>query len=62
LDSPLAFQQLAEEALVLSTLHKDIQHVTVLVDGTPKILALALNRYGDLIEKPTVTARPAPLS
>ena len=65
-DSPLAFQELTEEALgstlVLTALHENIQDVTVLVDGAPKILAFALNRHGNLIEEPTVTERSAPLS
>jgi len=30
-------------AFVLAALHEDIQGVTVLVDGTPKILTLALS-------------------
>ena len=62
----MALQQLAEEALgsalVLAALHEDVQHVAVLIDGTPEILALAVDRHGNLIEKPTVTARSAPLS
>jgi hypothetical protein len=57
----LDFQEVAEEALgsalVLPGLHEDIQDVVVLVDGAPKILALALNRHGNLIEEPTVTER-----
>jgi len=62
----LAFQQLPKEAFgsafILAALYQDIQHVTVLIDGTPKILALALNRYGHLIKKPAVAARTASLS
>ncbi len=49
-------------ALVLAALHEDAQHVAVLVYATPKILALALNRYGDLIKTPTVAVRPTLLS
>jgi len=48
-------------ALFLAALYEDIQHVAVLVDGTPKILALALNRDGNLIEEPTVSTCSAPL-
>jgi len=62
----LAFQQLTKEAFgsafILAALYQDIQHVTVLIDGTPKILALALNQYGHLIKKPAVAAWSAPLS
>jgi hypothetical protein len=59
----LAFQQLTKEtfgsAFILVALCQYIQHVTVLIDGTTKILALALNQYGNLIEKPAVSARTA---
>ena len=62
----LAFQQLPEEALggalVLAVLQEDVQYVAILVDGTPEILALALNRHGDLIKKPTIATRSASLS
>ena len=65
-DAFLAFQQLPEEApgsvRVLAALHEDVQYVAILVDGTPKMLALALNRYGDLIKKPTIAARSTALS
>jgi hypothetical protein len=57
----LAFQQLPEEALggalVLAALHENIQHITVFVDNAAKILALALNRHGNLIKKPTIATR-----
>lgn len=42
----LAFQQLTGKglgvAIILAALHEDVQHV-VSIDGTPEILALALN-------------------
>jgi hypothetical protein len=62
----LAFQQLPEEALggalVLAALDEDIQDLTILVDGTPKILAFALNRHRNLIEEPTLAKRPSLLA
>jgi hypothetical protein len=65
-DSPSAFQALAEEApgntLVLAALDEDIQDLTILVDGTPKILAFALNRHRNLIEEPTLAKRPSLLA
>jgi hypothetical protein len=62
----LAFQQFAEEALgsplVLAALHEDIEYVSVLVNGAPEMLTLALYRHRDLLKKPAVTARSASLS
>src|SRR5919202_6605816 len=43
-----ALEQLAKEllrrVLVAAALHQDIQHVVVLVDSTPQVMALAIDR------------------
>src|SRR5438445_5542026 len=53
-----AFQQLAKELLggllVPARLYEDIKHVAILVDGTPEILQLAVDREKDFIEMPSV--------
>src|ERR1700682_5725398 len=53
-----AFQQLAKELLggflVPAWLHEDIKHVAILVDCTPEILQLAVDREQDFIEMPSV--------
>ncbi len=38
-------------------LHEDLDEVTVLVDNTPKISTLTLNRYDDFVEEPSIAAR-----
>src|ERR1700737_4000224 len=52
-----AFQQLAKELLggflVPAWLHEDIKHVDILVDSTPEILQLAVDREKNFIEKPS---------
>ena len=47
---------------IFAFLNEDIDDITILVDGAPQIAALALNRHGDFIEKPAITARPAGLA
>lgn len=58
--SSLTFQKLTEEAfrcpLVLALLNQDIQHIPVLVYGSPKIATLALNRYRHLVEELSIAA------
>src|SRR5437899_10584908 len=53
-----AFQQLAKELLggflVPARLHEDIKHLAILVDCTPEILQLAVDREKDFIEMPSV--------
>src|ERR1700687_4755361 len=53
-----AFQQLAKELLagflVPAWLHEDIKHVAILVDCTPEILQLAVDREKDFIEMPSL--------
>ena len=43
-------------ASVFALLNEDIDDISVLVDSAPKIPSLTLNRYGDFIEEPTITA------
>jgi len=58
----MTFQEFTEEApgstFVLAALHEDTQDVTILVDGTSKILVLALNRDGPLIVEPVSPSTP----
>src|SRR4051794_2932207 len=60
-----ALQQLAEEALggfgIAPALHQNIEHVAVLVNGTPEIVLLATDAEKDLIHEPFV-ARSGPTS
>src|SRR6266700_5476880 len=64
-----ASQQLAKELfggfLVPARLHENIKHVAILVDCTPEILQLAVDREKDFIEMPSVaettTSRTHPL-
>jgi hypothetical protein len=58
----LSFQELSEKACrhpsVSAKLHENVDDVTVLVDGTPQVLPLALNRDKQLIQIPPVTEAP----
>lgn len=53
-----AFEHLAEELLgrgvVPAALHEDIQHIAVLINGTPQVRRLAVDRQKDLIQVPLV--------
>ena len=55
----LTLQKLAKEALRCTTvaprLDEDIDHVAVLVDGTPQILPFAVDRYEDFVQKPCIS-------
>ena len=58
--------KLTKETLCRSTiatsLHENIDHVTILIDGTPQILLPATDLHEDLVEMPRVAeARLAPL-
>jgi hypothetical protein len=57
-------QQLAEEPLgrflVSAALHKNIQNVAILIDGTPQVVAFAIDREKDLIEVPLVARSGTP--
>ena len=54
------FEQLAEKSLrrffVSSALHQDIQHVAILIHGSPEGMLLASNRENHLIHMPFVAA------
>src|SRR5262249_27096003 len=54
-----ALKQLAKELLrrllVAAALHQDIQHVVVLVDSAPQVMALAIDRQKDFIKMPFVS-------
>src|SRR3954454_16566480 len=54
-------QQLAKEALrslgVAPALHKDVEHLTVLIDGTAEIMLFAVDADKHLVKEPFV-ARP----
>src|SRR5215510_906982 len=61
-----SLQQLAEELLgrllIAPALHQNIEHVVVLVDSAPQVMALAIDGQKDLIEMPFVSGpRPAAL-
>ncbi len=56
---PLAFQEFTEEALcgasIATRLDKDVDHIAVLIDGSPEILPLALDRDEELVQVPCVS-------
>jgi hypothetical protein len=57
-------EQLAEELLrsffVPTTLHQDIEHIPILIDGPPQIMALTIDRQKHLIQMPLVArSRPS---
>src|SRR6266852_2386275 len=58
----LSFQELTEKARrrppVSARLHEDVDDVPVLVDSTPQVLPLPLNRDEQLIQIPLVTEAP----
>ncbi len=55
----LRFQQLSEEAFsgspITARLDENVEHVAILIHGTPTILAAALDRDEDLVQVPCVT-------
>ena len=55
----LPSQELAEKARcrppIAARLNHDVEHVTVLVDGTPHIVAPSLFRHKELVQIPRVT-------
>jgi hypothetical protein len=61
-----ALEQLTEKLLrrllIAAALHQNVEHVVVLVDGTPQVMALAIDRQEDFIQMPFVSrARPSVL-
>ncbi len=55
----MAFQQLAKKAFgssaVATRLDEDVDDVAILIDGTPEILPLSLDRDEDLVQVPRVS-------
>jgi hypothetical protein len=55
---PLAFEKTAEKAfsrmLIATALHENINAITILIDGTPQILALPLNGDKDFVDMPRI--------
>jgi hypothetical protein len=53
-----AFQKLPKERLgcdfIVPALHQDVQHMAVLVDGPPQVVALFIDGQEDCIEMPRV--------
>jgi hypothetical protein len=60
------FKELAEKllrgVLVPTTLHENIQHVAVLIHGSPEVMAFAMNRQENLVQVPFVTRSGAPVT
>jgi hypothetical protein len=58
-DIPAAFEGLAEARLggdlIPPSLHQDIEHVPVVVDGTPEILPFTVNGEEYFVQVPCVT-------
>src|SRR5262249_46662813 len=56
---PQPLQELTEKllrrVLVAAALHQDVEDVVVLVDRTPEVMTLTMNREKDLIQVPLVT-------
>jgi hypothetical protein len=42
-------------ALITVRLHQDIDHVAILIHGTPEILLLAVDSYEDFVQMPSIT-------
>ena len=59
------FQHLTKEAVsgfpISSASHKDIDHVPILIDCSPQVVALASDLYEQFIDVPDV-AEPSPFS
>ena len=55
----LPLQELAEQShsgsAVATRLNEDLDHVSVLIDGTPKILSLTIDRDEDFVQEPCVS-------
>ncbi len=58
------FEQLTKELLgcllVAPALHQDVQHIPILINGTPQVLGLAIDLQKDLIQMPLVAGFGAP--
>ena len=59
---PLALQALTEEAVcgaaITTRLDEDVDHVAVLVNGTPQILLSTSDRHEDFVQIPGVAEMP----
>jgi len=59
-DVTQAFEELAEKAfggtLVAARLNQDVQHITVLIDLSPEVVASAIDAEIDLVQMPLVAA------
>jgi hypothetical protein len=55
---PLPFKKATEKAfsrpLIATVLHENIKAIAVLIDGTPEVVALSLNRNKDFVDMPGV--------
>ena len=64
--APLPFQQLAQESPcgcgVSAALDQDLEHITILVNGTPQVVFLASDLDEDLVKVPSVTQTTSPLT
>ena len=64
--TPLLLQQLSKEpdrrSSIPSRLDEDVQHVAILIHGSPPVLFPAIDRHEELVEMPRVAqpAAPAP--
>src|SRR5262245_13369368 len=47
-------KELLRRLLVAATLHQDVEHVIILIHGTPQVMALPVNRQKDLVQVPFV--------
>jgi hypothetical protein len=54
----LAFEQVTDEAfgraLMATTLHQNINHIAILIDGTPQLLVLFLKRDKHFVDVPHI--------
>ena len=57
-----AFRSLTKEAfgsaLVPVLLHKDVQHITILIDGAPEVMPLTADCDEDLVHEPGIAQTP----
>ena len=55
----MTFQEFAKEAFRCSTvttrLHEDVDHVTILIHGTPQIHPLTVDRYEHFVQEPGIS-------
>ena len=65
-ETPLLLQQRSKEldrrASIPSRLDEDVQHVAILIHGSPQVLCPAIDRREELVEMPRVAQPAVPLS